>query len=112
MKANRSPDKQNLFPIVQGGFDVQLRETSMQQVRGSGAGLQQFCRWTVGAIAQSGTMYCVRDLTHVHAAACQNYEKAPLHCKSKLQPPPIASTQRATANNLTTCRHRPRCPCS
>lgn len=47
MKANRSPDKQNLFPIVQGGFDVQLRETSMQQVRGSGAGLQQFAdgRW-------------------------------------------------------------------
>jgi queuine/archaeosine tRNA-ribosyltransferase len=33
MKANRKPDKQNLFPIVQGGFDVQLRETSMQQVR-------------------------------------------------------------------------------
>ncbi len=33
MKANRNPDKQNLFPIVQGGFDVQLRETSMQQVR-------------------------------------------------------------------------------
>jgi hypothetical protein len=32
MKANRNPDKQNLFPIVQGGFDVQLRETSMQQV--------------------------------------------------------------------------------
>lgn len=32
IKANRNPDKQNLFPIVQGGFDVQLRETSMQQV--------------------------------------------------------------------------------
>ena len=33
IKANRNPDKQNLFPIVQGGFDVQLRDTSMQQVR-------------------------------------------------------------------------------
>jgi len=32
MKANRNPDKQNLFPIVQGGFDVQLRDISMQQV--------------------------------------------------------------------------------
>lgn len=32
IKANRNPDKQNLFPIVQGGFDVQLRDTSMQQV--------------------------------------------------------------------------------
>lgn len=32
MKANRNPDKQNLFPIVQGGFDVQLRDVSMQQV--------------------------------------------------------------------------------
>lgn len=32
MKANRNPGKQNLFPIVQGGFDMQLRETSMQQV--------------------------------------------------------------------------------
>lgn len=33
MAANRNPGKQNLFPIVQGGFDVQLREVSMQQVR-------------------------------------------------------------------------------
>lgn len=32
MKANRNPDKQNLFPIVQGGFDVQLRDISMQQL--------------------------------------------------------------------------------
>jgi queuine/archaeosine tRNA-ribosyltransferase len=32
MAANRNPTKQNLFPIVQGGFDVRLREVSMQQV--------------------------------------------------------------------------------
>lgn len=38
MKANRNPDKQNLFPIVQGGFDVALRETSMQQVCEGGPG--------------------------------------------------------------------------
>lgn len=32
MAANRNPTQQNLFPIVQGGFDVALREVSMQQV--------------------------------------------------------------------------------
>eukprot|EP00878_Enallax_costatus_P011633 GHUV01012142.1.p1 GENE.GHUV01012142.1~~GHUV01012142.1.p1 ORF type:complete len:422 (+),score=93.24 GHUV01012142.1:621-1886(+) len=32
IQANRRPNEQNLFPIVQGGFDVQLREISMQQL--------------------------------------------------------------------------------
>jgi queuine/archaeosine tRNA-ribosyltransferase len=47
MKANRSPDKQNLFPIVQGGFDVQLRETSMQQVR-------ELRDWATAAVLRLG----------------------------------------------------------
>ena len=32
IKAHRRPNEQNLFPIVQGGFDVELREISMQQL--------------------------------------------------------------------------------
>eukprot|EP00882_Tetradesmus_deserticola_P015291 GHRQ01016287.1.p1 GENE.GHRQ01016287.1~~GHRQ01016287.1.p1 ORF type:complete len:396 (+),score=137.37 GHRQ01016287.1:682-1869(+) len=32
LAANKRPNEQNLFPIVQGGFDVRLRELSMQQL--------------------------------------------------------------------------------
>eukprot|EP00775_Hariotina_reticulata_P007805 gene7805-8002_t len=32
MSAHKRPQEQNLFPIVQGGFDVKLREISMQQL--------------------------------------------------------------------------------
>lgn len=54
MKANRNPDKQNLFPIVQGGFDVQLRETSMQQVQ---------------CVRVCAVLHCCSS---AHAPACQH----------------------------------------